>query len=79
MYPPESLYALRAHHFLQVRVVDKKARGGKIYLKKGVVVDVHPGGIADVRMDENGEALQVRRVRRGGGRGDEEKGRRARV
>lgn len=36
-------------------MVDKHARGGKIYLKKGNVLDVHPGALADVAMDETGE------------------------
>lgn len=47
-------------YWLQVRVLDKKACGGKVYLKKGVVVDVHPGPIADVSMEEGGRVLQVR-------------------
>lgn len=44
---------------IQVRVIDKKLQGGRLYLKKGQVVDVHPGAIADVSMDEGGQCLQL--------------------
>ncbi len=41
-------------------MIDKRLQGGRLYLKKGEVVDVHPGAIADVSMDEGGQVLQVR-------------------
>jgi len=44
---------------LQVRIIDKRFRGGRLYLKKGTVVDVHPGGVCDVAMDEGKEMVQV--------------------
>lgn len=44
---------------MQVRVVDKRVRGGRLYLKKGTVVDVHPRGLCDVSMDEGREVVQV--------------------
>jgi len=44
---------------VQVRVVDKHVRGGRLYLKKGTVVDVHPGGQCDVAMDEGNDVVQV--------------------
>jgi hypothetical protein len=47
----------------QVRVVDKRVRGGRLYLKKGTIVDVHPAGLCDIAMDEGKEMVQV------GGRG----------
>ena len=39
---------------IRVRVLDKRLRGGALYLKKGVVVDVHPGALADVAVDGDG-------------------------
>ncbi|GAX84888.1 hypothetical protein CEUSTIGMA_g12309.t1 [Chlamydomonas eustigma] len=47
------------HPRIKVRVVDKKLQGGRLYLKKGVVSDVHPGGLADVCMDEDRQVLQL--------------------
>ncbi|KXZ46948.1 hypothetical protein GPECTOR_39g442 [Gonium pectorale] len=44
---------------IQVRIVDKRVRGGKLYLKKGRVVDVHPGGSADVHVDDTGDVLRL--------------------
>jgi hypothetical protein len=44
---------------IQVRVVDKHIRGGRLYLKKGTVVDVHPGALCDVSMDEGNTVVQV--------------------
>lgn len=38
---------------IRVRIVDKGAGKGKLYLKKGTVVDVHPGGKCDVSVDES--------------------------
>lgn len=43
----------------QVRVVDKHVRGGRLYLKKGTVIDVHPGARCDVSMDEGNDVVQV--------------------
>jgi G patch domain/KOW motif-containing protein len=43
-----------------VRIVDKQVRKGKLYLKKAVVLDVHPGGTCDVSVEETQEVLQVR-------------------
>lgn len=34
-------------------------RGGRLYLKKGTVVDVHPGGLCDVAMDEGRDVIQL--------------------
>lgn len=38
-------------------MVDKRVSKGRAYLKKGVVIDVHPGARADVRLDETKEVL----------------------
>ncbi len=40
--------------------MDKQVRKGKLYLKKAVVLDVHPGGTCDVSVEETQEVLQVR-------------------
>lgn len=40
-------------------MIDKRLQGGRLYLKKGEVADVHPGSRADVRMDEGGQVLQL--------------------
>jgi G patch domain/KOW motif-containing protein len=40
-------------------VLDKRVQGGKLYLKKGCVVDVHPGALADVCIDETGGVVQL--------------------
>ncbi|GIL62552.1 hypothetical protein Vafri_16641, partial [Volvox africanus] len=44
---------------IKVRIVDKSVRSGKLYLKKGTVVDVHPGGTADVAVDDTGDVLRL--------------------
>ena len=44
---------------LRVRVIDKAALRGKLYLKKGIVVDVHPGPIADISMEDTRDVVQV--------------------
>lgn len=44
---------------IKVRIVDKGVRGGKLYLKKAVVVDVHPGGTADLAVDDMPDMLQL--------------------
>eukprot|EP00878_Enallax_costatus_P016384 GHUV01017185.1.p1 GENE.GHUV01017185.1~~GHUV01017185.1.p1 ORF type:complete len:397 (+),score=148.46 GHUV01017185.1:857-2047(+) len=48
--PPHKLWVAPLIH---VRVVDKRLQGGKLYLKKGVVLDVAPDGTCDVRMTES--------------------------
>lgn len=58
---PTSILTLRLRPRTQVRIVDKSVRGGRVYLKKAVVVDVHPGGSADVAVDDTGDVLRVRR------------------
>lgn len=40
-------------------MVSKSVRGGKLYLKKGTVVDVHPGNYCDITLDEDRTTLQV--------------------
>ncbi len=45
-------------------MVDKQAKQGRLYLKKGTVVDVHPGGLCDVSMDEGRETVTVRPLAR---------------
>ncbi len=46
---------------VQVRVVDKHVNGGRLYLKKGTVVDVHPEGVCDVAVDDSRDkAVSVR-------------------
>lgn len=45
---------------VRVRVVDKGLRGGKLYLKKGVVVDVAQPTVCDVVMDDTKEVITVR-------------------
>jgi G patch domain/KOW motif-containing protein len=42
---------------IRVRIVDKRSGGGKLYLKKGTVVDVRPDGGADVRLEEEGRGV----------------------
>ncbi|MEW5300633.1 MAG: hypothetical protein WDW36_003548 [Sanguina aurantia] len=39
---------------IRVRVVDKALSGGKLYLRKGTVLEVHPGAVADVVLDGGG-------------------------
>jgi G patch domain/KOW motif-containing protein len=45
---------------IRVRVLDKRLHGGAAYLKKGVVLDVHPGGVADVALPEGRGVAQLR-------------------
>ncbi|GAV89708.1 KOW domain-containing protein/G-patch_2 domain-containing protein [Cephalotus follicularis] len=47
---------LRSH--IRVRVISKGLKGGKLYLKKGVVVDVVGPMVCDVSMDEDKELIQ---------------------
>jgi len=42
---------------IRVRVVDKRVGGGKLYLKKGTVMDVRPDGSCDVRLEEEGRGV----------------------
>ncbi|KAI8469970.1 MAG: DExH-box splicing factor binding site-domain-containing protein [Monoraphidium minutum] len=44
---------------IRVRLLDKRLMGGRLYLKKGVVVDVHPGALADVAVDETRQVVQL--------------------
>ncbi len=44
---------------IRVRVVDKHVRKGRLYLKKGVVVDVAQPTVCDVVMDDNKEVITV--------------------
>ncbi len=43
-----------------MRIVDKRVREGRLYLKKGTVVDVHPGATGDVAVEGTGDVLRVR-------------------
>lgn len=47
---------LRSH--IRVRIISKKFRGGKLYLKKGEVVDVVGPTTCDIKMDETGMLVQ---------------------
>lgn len=40
-------------------MVDKRVGGGRLYLKKGTVMDVAPGGVCEVKMDEGREVVTV--------------------
>jgi hypothetical protein len=42
---------------IRVRIVDKRTGGGKLYLKKGTVMDVRPDGRCDVRLEEEGRGV----------------------
>jgi len=44
---------------IRVRLLDKRMAGGRFYLKKGVVVDVHPGALADVTIEETRQVVQL--------------------
>lgn len=48
---------------IRVKIINNKLKGGRLYLKKGTVVDVHPGAACDVRVDETGEMLAAKQVR----------------
>ncbi|MCL7027567.1 hypothetical protein MKW94_006865 [Papaver nudicaule] len=43
---------------IRVRVVCKKFKGGKLYLKKGEIVDVGGRNVCDIAMDETKEVIQ---------------------
>ncbi|KAI3929948.1 hypothetical protein MKW98_004102 [Papaver atlanticum] len=43
---------------IRVRVVSKKFRGGKLYMKKGEIVDVVERSVCDIAMDESKEVIQ---------------------
>jgi len=44
--------------YIRVRIVDKRLGRGKLYLKKGTVVDVHGPRSCDLRVDETRETVQ---------------------
>jgi G patch domain/KOW motif-containing protein len=44
---------------IRVRIVDKRTGGGKLYLKKGTVMDVRPDGSCDVRLEEEGRGVMT--------------------
>lgn len=44
---------------IRVRLLDKKASGGALYLKKALVVDVHPGGLCDLRVEGSGQLVTL--------------------
>jgi hypothetical protein len=47
---------------IRVRIIDKKLRGGALYLKKGVIVGVHQPTVCDVYVADGGETItDVRR------------------
>lgn len=56
---PSSSRTSWLHPNIKVRVIDKRMNQGRTYLKKGVVLDVHPGSRADVRLDETREVLSL--------------------
>jgi G patch domain/KOW motif-containing protein len=41
----------------RVRIVDKRIQGGRLYLKKGCVLDVAPDGSCDVRLEEGRQVV----------------------
>ncbi|XP_026382172.1 protein MOS2-like [Papaver somniferum] len=43
---------------IRVRVVSKTFRGGKLYMKKGEIVDVVERSVCDIAMDESKEVIQ---------------------
>lgn len=47
---------LRNH--IRVRIISKDLKGGRLFLKKGVVVDVVGPGMCDISMDESRELIQ---------------------
>lgn len=53
------IYKHRLVFRVQVRIIDKHLEGGKLYLKKGTVVDVHPGATCDVTVDDTRTVVQV--------------------
>jgi G patch domain/KOW motif-containing protein len=52
-----SLHKLWVASLIRVRIVDKRMGGGKLYLKKGTVMDVRPDGSCDVRLEEEGRGV----------------------
>ncbi|KAF8069698.1 gpkow [Scenedesmus sp. PABB004] len=54
--PPARLWAAAA---IRVRLVDKALGGGRLYLKKGVVLDVAPDGTCDVRLDDTRQVVSA--------------------
>lgn len=47
---------LRSH--IRVRIVSQELKGGALFFKKGVVLDVVGPGVCNVRVDESGELVQ---------------------
>jgi G patch domain and KOW motifs-containing protein len=43
---------------IRIKVVDKKAFGGRLYLKKGTIVDVKAPKVCDIYIDDFGEVFQ---------------------
>lgn len=43
---------------IRIKVIDKKAFGGRLYLKKGTIVDVKAPKVCDVYIDDFGEVFQ---------------------
>lgn len=54
--PPSQLWLAP---LIRVRVVDKRLQGGKLYLKKGAVLDVAPDGSCDIRMEDSRQVVTV--------------------
>jgi G patch domain/KOW motif-containing protein len=54
--PPSQLWLAQ---LIRVRVVDKQLQGGKLYLKKGMVLDVAPDGSCDLRMEDSRQVVNV--------------------
>lgn len=52
--PPHKLWVAP---LIRVRVVDKRLQQGRLYLKKGVVLDVAPDGSCDVQMEEGRQVV----------------------
>ncbi|KAF6253119.1 DExH-box splicing factor binding site-domain-containing protein [Scenedesmus sp. NREL 46B-D3] len=44
---------------IRVRVVDKRLQGGRLYLKKGTVLDVAPDGSCDLRMEGSRQVISA--------------------
>jgi G patch domain/KOW motif-containing protein len=51
------LHKLWVASLIRIRIVDKRIGGGKLYLKKGTVMDVRPDGSCDVRLEEEGRGV----------------------
>lgn len=52
--PPSQLWLAQ---LIRVRVVDKRLGGGKLYLKKGTVLDVAPDGSCELRLEDSRQVL----------------------